>query len=136
MVRRRKYLPRWDRRVIAADEGPPEHAPTAPNPKGSGDRKRDRRTEVTWDMAGQAPRGSRGHGRSSRPGSSLPRAATSGAARGLVPTPPPATRSIPSAPSMPTTRSVYRLLLLKGLTPVEASALTAFMCGLPTTDLN
>ena len=36
---------------------------------------------------------------------------------------------------MPTTRSVYRLLLLKGLTPPEASALTAFMCGLPTTDL-
>jgi hypothetical protein len=37
---------------------------------------------------------------------------------------------------MPATRSVYRLLLLKGLTPAEASALTAFMCGLPTNDLN
>ena len=45
-------------------------------------------------------------------------------------------KSIPSAPSMPATRSVYRLLLLKGMTPLEASALTAFMCGLPTNDLN
>jgi hypothetical protein len=88
-------------------------------------------------MAGQVPRGSRGHGRSSRPGSSLPRGAASGAVRGLVPTPPPVTgKSIPSAPSMPATRSVYRLLLLKGMTPPEASALTAFMCGLPTNDLN
>ena len=88
-------------------------------------------------MAGQVPRGSRGHGRSSRPGSSLARGATSGPVRGLVPTPPPVTgKSIPSAPSMPATRSVYRLLLLKGMTPPEASALTAFMCGLPTNDLN
>ena len=67
----------------------------------------------------------------------MPRGAATGAVRGLVPTPPPVTgKSIPSAPSMPTTRSVYRLLLLKGLTPPEASALTAFMCGLPTNDLN
>lgn len=66
----------------------------------------------------------------------MPRGATSGAARGLAPTSPVKDRSIPSAPSMPATRSVYRLLLLKGLTPPEASALTAFMCGLPTSDLN
>ena len=37
---------------------------------------------------------------------------------------------------MPATRAVYRLLLMKGLTPPEASSLTAFLCGLPTTDLN
>ena len=36
----------------------------------------------------------------------------------------------------PATRSVYRLLLMKGLTPPEAASLTAFLCGLPTTDLH
>ena len=36
----------------------------------------------------------------------------------------------------PATRSVYRLLLMKGLTPPEAASLTAFMCCLPTSDLN
>jgi hypothetical protein len=36
----------------------------------------------------------------------------------------------------PATRSVYRLLLMKGLTPPEAASLTAFVCGLPTNDLN
>ena len=42
-----------------------------------------------------------------------------------------------SAPSLtPATRSVYRLLLMKGLEPVEAASLTAFLCGLPTTDLH
>ena len=30
---------------------------------------------------------------------------------------------------------VYRLLLMKGLTPTEAANLTAFLCGLPTSDL-
>jgi hypothetical protein len=66
----------------------------------------------------------------------LPRAAASGAARDHVPTLPPVVgRAIPTTSSMPATRSVYRILLLKGLTPPEASALTAFMCGLPTSDL-
>ena len=36
----------------------------------------------------------------------------------------------------PATRSVYRLLLMKGLTPAEAASLTAFICGLPTIDLH
>ena len=40
------------------------------------------------------------------------------------------------APSAPATRAVYRLLLMKGMTPAEAASLTAFMCGLPTTDLH
>jgi hypothetical protein len=35
----------------------------------------------------------------------------------------------------PATRAVYRLLLIRGLAPAEAASLTAFMCGLPTTDL-
>ena len=37
---------------------------------------------------------------------------------------------------VPATRSVYRLLLMKGLAPAEATSLTAFICGLPTTDLD
>jgi hypothetical protein len=41
-----------------------------------------------------------------------------------------------AATPAPATRAVYRLLLMKGLTPAEASSLTAFMCGLPTTDLH
>ena len=41
-----------------------------------------------------------------------------------------------SATPAPATRSIYRLLLMKGLAPAEAASLTAFMCGLPTTDLH
>lgn len=37
---------------------------------------------------------------------------------------------------MPETRAVHRLLLMKGLTTAEAASLTAFICGLPTTDLH
>jgi hypothetical protein len=40
------------------------------------------------------------------------------------------------APATPTTRSVYRLLLMKGMTSAEATSLTAFICGLPTSDLD
>lgn len=36
----------------------------------------------------------------------------------------------------PATRAAHRLLLMKGLSPAEAASLTAFMCGLPTTDLH
>jgi hypothetical protein len=32
-------------------------------------------------------------------------------------------------------RATFRLLQLKGLTAGEAASLTAFMCGLPTSDL-
>ena len=39
------------------------------------------------------------------------------------------------APQIPATRSVYRLLIMQGLTQAEASSLTAFICGMPTTDL-
>jgi hypothetical protein len=88
-------------------------------------------------MAGQAQRGSRGHGRSSRPGSSSPRVAAASAAGPGV-----ASRTISPkrttqrpATSPPATRAAYRLLLMKGLSPAEAANLTAFVCGLPTTDL-
>ena len=35
----------------------------------------------------------------------------------------------------PTPRTTFRLLQSRGLTPGEAASLTAFMCGLPTSDL-
>jgi len=38
--------------------------------------------------------------------------------------------------STPATRPVYRLLLMRGMTPAEAASLTAYICGLPTTDLH
>ncbi len=85
-------------------------------------------------MAGQAQRGSRGHGRSSRPGSSLPRAeAASAPGRGVAVTRP-TPRAQAAAKPAPATRPVYRLLLMKGLTPTEAANLTAFICGLSTAD--
>ena len=88
-------------------------------------------------MAGQAQRGSRGHGRSSRPGSSLPRgeAASTAGPSGLAPTRTSPKRKAQTAGApAPATRPVYRLLLMKGLTPTEAANLTAFICGLSTTD--
>ena len=87
-------------------------------------------------MAGQAQRGSRGHGRSSRPDSSLPRSeAATTAGRGLAPVrTSPKAKAGPSASPAPATRPVYRLLLMKGLTPTEAANLTAFICGLSTSD--
>jgi hypothetical protein len=90
-------------------------------------------------MAGQAQRGSRGHGRSSRPGSSLPRrVAASAAGPGLASTKPSSGRTVEpmEASSAPATRSLYRLLQMKGMTPAEAASLTAFLCGLPTSDLH
>jgi hypothetical protein len=86
-------------------------------------------------MAGQAQRGSRGHGRSSRPGSSsLRAAAASVAAPGATPaqTSPRRRTAEPTAPAL-ATRPLYRLLQMKGMTPAEAANLTAFMCGLPAT---
>ena len=87
-------------------------------------------------MAGQAQRGSRGHGRSSRPDSSLPRAeAVSTAGPGVAPTRTSPKRKAQAAGTpAPATRPVYRLLLMKGLTPTEAANLTAWICGLSTSD--
>ena len=91
-------------------------------------------------MGGQAPRGSRGHGRSSRHGSSSPPvAAASVAASGPTPARTSTKRRAVAAtqpPVAPATRPVYRLLLMKGMTPAEAASLTAFICGLPTSDLH
>jgi hypothetical protein len=43
------------------------------------------------------------------------------------------TRSVEPAPTLGAT---FRLLQQKGLTPGEAASLTAFICGLPTSDLH
>ena len=89
-------------------------------------------------MAGQARRGSRGEGRSSRPGTPSPRitAATAPTPDAALPETDPADATDPATTPAPATRSVYRLLLMKGLAPAEAANLTAFICGLPATDLH
>jgi hypothetical protein len=82
-------------------------------------------------MAGQARRGTRGQGRSSRGDSSWPvlaaaSAAVSGSATAISTTELPAETQRSLA-----TRSTYRHLLLKGMAPDEAANLTAFMAGIP-----
>jgi hypothetical protein len=87
-------------------------------------------------MAGQAQRGSPGHGRSSHRASSARRvAAATAAGSGATPTMSATRPSTGSTPitETPATRPLYRLLQMKGLSPVEAANLTAFMCGLPAT---
>ncbi len=87
-------------------------------------------------MAGPAQRGSRGRGRSSRDASSSrPRAAGSGVAPGSTT---PASSTLHTTPDPGrlladtlATRSTYRVLLMRGLTPEEAANLTAFLCGIP-----
>ena len=82
-------------------------------------------------MAGQARRGTRGQGRSSRDASSWPVLAAASAAVSGSAT---ATSNAPQAPaSKPglATRQTYRNLLLKGMAPDEAANLTAFLAGLP-----
>jgi hypothetical protein len=89
-------------------------------------------------MDGPAQRGSRGRGRSPRHASS----ARLVAAASTVGTGSAATTALPSPAPTPApdetagleTRSTYRLLVSRGLTPDEAATLTAFMCGIPITD--
>jgi hypothetical protein len=81
-------------------------------------------------MAGQARRGGRGTGRSSRADSSWPvlavaSAAASGSDTGA------SSSSLSKAPTAQTTRATYRHLLLKGMAPDEAANLTAFIAGIP-----
>ena len=128
----RKYRAGRDIRVIAAAATTTNNMPV---PHRTGPSGRHSQDEGPWDMAGQAQRGSRGHGRSSRPGSSSPPvAAASVAAPGAAPTrsiaTPPDADPTPMTPP-PATRPLYRLLQMKGLSPAEAANLTAFMCGLP-----
>lgn len=87
-------------------------------------------------MAGQARRGTRGQGRPSH-GASWPvlaaaSAVASGSATDILTTQPG-----PAAPAgLPTTRSTYRTLLLKGMAPEEAANLTAYLAGIPIGEAN
>jgi hypothetical protein len=89
-------------------------------------------------MAGQVQRGSRGHGRSSRRGSSSPQGvAVSAAGPALATTATSSTVATERSATPPQApRVAYRLLLMKGMSPAEAANLTAYACGLPTEDLN
>ncbi len=91
-------------------------------------------------MAGQTQRGPRDHGRSSRGGSPLALAATAsaGGPGSEVTTSTPKAESAPGPAKAPTQtpRAVSRLLQIKGMKPGEAASLTAFLYGLPTSDLH
>ncbi len=83
-------------------------------------------------MAGQAPRGSRGHGGPSRRASSL----AVRTARAAGDPGPGSSRSRASAAAVDpranlAPRQTFRKLTGLGLTPDEAADLTAFMCGIP-----
>ena len=82
-------------------------------------------------MAGQVPRGSRGRGRPSRPGSSwaVP-AAPSAVAPGRGSTSPRPTPAAEPAESQ-APRRTYRSLISRGLSPDEAATLTAYLAGIP-----
>ena len=82
-------------------------------------------------MAGQARRGTRGQGRSSRDDSSWPvlAVASVGASGSDIVT---STTELKAETQRSlATRSTYRHLLLKGMAPEEAANLTAFMAGIP-----
>jgi hypothetical protein len=95
-------------------------------------------------MAGQGQRGSRHHGRSSRPASPVVRAEAASAGEpgteaitsmtSASKTPVTPSAALTPAPT-PSPRTVSRLLQMKGMTPDEAANLTAFLYGLPTADL-
>ena len=88
-------------------------------------------------MAGQVPRGSRGHGRSSRHVSSWPDGDPGSAAASGLTAPPAPPRSETSSPATPIeTRSIYRTFVQKGMAPDEAANLTAFVSGIPVTNLH
>ncbi len=88
-------------------------------------------------MAGRAPRESRGHGRSSRLVSSWPDDDPGSAAASGLTAPPAPPRSETSSPTTSiATRSVYRTFIQKGMAPDEAANLTAFVSGIPVTDLH
>jgi hypothetical protein len=90
-------------------------------------------------MAGQAQRGSRDHGRSSRLGSAVALVGAASAAGAgsdnTTTTASPAPAVTPAEAPGPSPRAIWRLLQMKGMTPDEAANLTAFLYGLPTTDL-
>ncbi len=91
-------------------------------------------------MDGRAQRGSRGRGRSPRPGSSARSvAAASTVERGSATTTrkrSAASTQTPDETTQLVTRSTYRHLVSRGLAPDEAATLTAFMCGIPIAEVH
>ena len=88
-------------------------------------------------MAGQARRGERGTGRSSRAGSSWPLiAAASAVASGsdIATTTAAAPATSPASNPELHTRATYRNLILRGLAPDEAANLTAYLAGINVGD--
>lgn len=84
-------------------------------------------------MAGQARRGTRARGQSSRGDFSwrVLAAASAGASGSATATPSTAATSpIRATPSV-SPRSTYRNLIIRGMAPDEAASLTAFLAGLP-----
>lgn len=85
-------------------------------------------------MAGQAARGTRGHGRPSRRASSSalggPVSGVGSAPAATAPTAASTPRRAATRP-VPATRRTHRTLTALGLTPDEAANLTAYLCGLP-----
>src|SRR5439155_13692534 len=91
-------------------------------------------------MAGPAERGSRGREGTSRLGSpseSVAADSADGFGTGFMTANISALTSsqVSTKPAPPTPRATFRRLQQQGLTPGEAASLTAFMCGLPTSDL-
>jgi hypothetical protein len=82
-------------------------------------------------MAGQARRGGRGTGRSSRADSSWPVLAVASAVASGSDTGTSNSSPTTAPPTAQTTRATYRHLLLKGMEPEEAANLTAFIAGIP-----
>ena len=80
-------------------------------------------------MAGQARRGERGTGRSSRAASSVPliAAVSAGVSGSATVT---RTAHTPEPTSDLPTRATYRNLLMRGLAPDEAANLTAYLAGI------
>jgi hypothetical protein len=88
-------------------------------------------------MAGQERRESPDHARSSLEGSPLALAAERSAdVSGSEATTSTASSVAAATTPAPTPRAVWRLLQMRGMTPDEAANLTAFLYGLPTTDLH
>ena len=87
-------------------------------------------------MAGQAHRGSRDREQSSPLDSRLALAAARGAATGADTFTAASNPAVATPSATPSPRAMWRLLQMKGMSPDEAANLTAFLYGLPTTDLH
>ena len=101
-----------------------------------------RESQGTWDMADhRRTGGTKGSGRRSRAVRSWPAAeAASAGGSGSVTSTARPIRTLTPEPAFPwrdtATLATYRHLLTKGLQPGEAANLTAFLCGIPVSDIH